>query len=187
MIYRCVEDLDAGVCIEAYEPGKEGTISFELRMVEDHLEAIVNAMNFTLNEYTTTTKGHALDFSNIRKRGSSTSHAGIATGPVSFIKALDDLITPLSSLNRNAVKPIAVLVDTHPDFKEMFLILNEVKSLTLLRRSGDWKQLSQLEALPVAGVPLREEDVLKPNWHLTKEELQVEKERRRRMASPFKK
>ena len=141
--------------------------------VVDHLEDIMKATTGALADYTRG-KAVALDFSAIRPRGSKTSHAGVATGPASFAKAFADLIHVMSNVDDDVrVKPIAIVLDSHPDFVEYSELVS--KEVVFLSRNADWSDIKDVHGFQK---PI-------PNWELTSTELNEVNSERSRRASPW--
>ena len=130
--YDCV-DLEQHLYVD--------NIHYIITVVEDHLEDITKAMATGLTHFA---RGGAvaLDFSDLRPRGSKTSHGdGESTGAASFAKTFADMVQILSNVNaEKRYKPIIMLDEGHADFKE-FEGINSDAVLKITHRRDDWRTL----------------------------------------------
>lgn len=92
-------------------------IEYKVVRVEDHLVNIAEALSEGLAHWANG-EAVALDFNDLRARGSKTSFEGVSTGAASFVKTFNDMVHCLSRPNVKRPTPVALLAETHPDFKE---------------------------------------------------------------------
>jgi len=143
-------------------------------LVKDHLQNITESITQAISLYTQKMPV-ALDFSNLRERGSKTSSTGTSTGAASFAETMDNMVLPIRDDSYPYI-PLALMKETHLDFEEFKTV--KLEMVPKLWRSEDWYKIELVKFdLPSDSVP-ESNGKITPYWELdSKEQAKIREQR----------